>query len=164
MREKPKVLGLKESQILAVKLLIEVSVERALNAQEYRHLQSELQFGLANLLEMEEGARNASLKLLYLQDPKLFSEHKIRKNNKGINALIAAYGPNYPDEIKEILKSQLPDEKVLEILQTMKPSLDDGDLGQMIVFAKKLKGTDLEAWSQNSLPQAFIRMNPAQTH
>lgn len=158
------VLNLKEAQIQAARPLLELSSQRPLSLKEYRLAQEELGLTLQNLLELESSARAATLKSLYREEPRLFSEHKVRSSPKAINALIEAYGSSFPDEIRSILTAtDLADAQALKLLEGLKPALTEGDLSKSIAFQRQFEGTSLETWARGAVPQAFIRMNPADT-
>lgn len=159
-----KILNLTQGQIQAARPLTELSSTRTLSLKEYRLAEEELGLNLQNLLELETSARAASLRALYREEPKLFTEHKVRTNPKAINALIDAYGLGFPEEIRNILKAKdLSDGQTLKLLEALKPALTEGDLSKSIGFQKQFEGTSLEAWAKEAIPQAFIRMNPADT-
>ncbi|PIR22916.1 MAG: hypothetical protein COV44_05520 [Deltaproteobacteria bacterium CG11_big_fil_rev_8_21_14_0_20_45_16] len=51
----------------------------------------------------------------------------------------------------------------LRILENFKPAMTAGDLPKALEFQKAFEGTALYAWAKEALPQAFLRMNPAET-
>jgi formylglycine-generating enzyme required for sulfatase activity len=158
------ILNLTQNQIQAARPLTELSSTRTLSLSEYRLAEEELGLSLQNLLELETAARAATLRALYREEPKLFTEHKARNNPKAINALIDAYGSSFPDEIRAILKSNdLSDGQALRLLEGLKSALTEGDLEKSKNFQKQLEGTNLEAWAKDAIPLAFIRMNTADT-
>lgn len=159
-----QVLNLKDAQIKAARPLIELSSQRTLTLKEYRLAEEELGLSLQNILELEPGARAATLRSLYNEEPKLFVEHQARSNPKATNALIDAYGPSFANEIRSILKARdLSDAQVLKILEDLKTALNGGDLSKSIEFQRRFKGTGMEAWANETIPQAFLRVNTADT-
>ena len=164
MKDVLDALNLTQSQVEAARPLVELSSTRSLKWSEYQQLQEELGFGLENLLDLDGSVRAASLRSLYRERPQLFSEHGIRKSPKGVNALIEAYGPAFPEEIRRVLQtSEISDEKALQILEQFKPAMTAGDLKQALEFQKTFEGTALYSWANVALPQAFVRMNLAKT-
>ncbi|MDB5037559.1 MAG: hypothetical protein JWQ35_1087 [Bacteriovoracaceae bacterium] len=164
MKDVLKILNLLEKQVEAARPLTELTAQRVLTAKEYRLAEEELGFGLQNILELESEARSATLRSLYREEPKLFSEQKVRSHPKAVNALVEAYGSSFPEEIRNILKAKdLSDGQTLKLLEALKPALTEGDLSKAQAFQKQFEGTSLEAWARDAIPLAFIRMNTADT-